>query len=213
MKTIIFALTSLLFVNMAMASNEKYIQTMKDNIQAIYHANSIEELQTSVNAFERIASMEKDKWEPQYYAAFGYVLMATRESNPAKKDSYLDQAQVAVKNAAAIAPNESEVVTMQGFVETIRLTVDPASRGQQYSILATNTLSKAVKLNPENPRALSLLGQMQLGTARFFGSSTDEACSTISKAVEKFDTFTSKNPLAPMWGKEEAIGVKKSCEQ
>lgn len=213
MKTIIVALTSLLFVNLTMANNEKYIQTMKENIQAIYQANSIEQLQTSVNAFERVATMEKGKWEPHYYAAFGYVLMATKESISAKKDSYLDQAQAAVKKAAAIAPNESEIVTMQGFVETIRLTVDPASRGQQYSILATNTLSKAVGLNPENPRALSLLGQMQLGTARFFGSSSAEACTTINKAVEKFGTYTSTNPLAPTWGKEEALEVKKSCEQ
>jgi Flp pilus assembly protein TadD len=213
MKTIIFAVTSLLFVNMTRASNEKYIDTMKDNIQSVYRANSIEELQTSVNAFERIATTEKDKWEPQYYAAFGYVLMATRESNASKKDAYLDQAMEAVKKATAIAPNESEIVTMEGFVHTIRLTVDPASRGQQYSTLATKSLSKAVSLNPENPRALSLLGQMQFGTARFFGSSTSEACATINKALEKFDTDTSKNPLAPTWGKEETVEVRKSCGQ
>ena len=213
MKTIIFTMTSMLFVNLALANNEKYIQSMKSNIQAVYRANSIEELQSSVNTFERIANVEKDKWEPLYYSAFGYVLMAIKENDSSKKDSYLDKAMEAVKKANTITPNESEIVAMEGFVHTIRLTVDPESRGQQYSILATQSLSKAVSLNPENPRALSLLAQMQYGTARFFGSSTAEACATANKALEKFDTITSTNPLAPEWGKKMTEEMKSQCGQ
>lgn len=202
---------SMLFVNVALPNSEKYIQSMKSNIQAVYRANSIEELQISVNAFERIASVEKVKWEPLYYSAFGYVMMAIKETDSNKKDTYLDKAMEAVKKANTINPNESEIVAMEGFVHTIRLTVDPASRGQQYSLLATQSLSRAVSLNPENPRALSLLAQMQYGTAQFFGSSTAEACATVSKALEKFDTFTSSNQLAPAWGKKMTEDMKDQC--
>ncbi len=71
------------------------------------------------------------------------------------------------------------------------------------------SLGKANGLNPENPRALALIAQMQFGTARFFKSPTTEACGTTAKALEKFATYKSPNALAPVWGKsmtEELMG-------
>jgi tetratricopeptide (TPR) repeat protein len=178
----------------------------------VYNAETIEELQPAINALDRIASAEKTKWEPYYYSAFGSLMMATRTAEPAKKDAYLDAAMAAIENGKKINANESELIALEGFVYMIRVTVDPATRGQQYSSLAFQTYNKALNMNPENPRALSLLAQMQLGTARFFGASTEEACGTAKKALEKFDTFKSENPLAPMWGKGTTQGVLKNCK-
>ena len=93
----------------------------------------------------------------------------------------------------------------------LRVTVDPASRGQQYSGMAFQSFGKAVAMNPENPRALSLLAQMQYGTAQFFNSPTTEACATLTKALEKFDSYKSSNPLAPQWGRKMAEGLKSRC--
>ena len=84
----------------------------------------------------------------------------------------------------------------------MRVTVDPATRGPQYSGLAMQTFGKASAINPENPRALALMAQMQYGTAKFFGSPTTEACSTLNAALEKFDSYKSENPLSPQWGRE-----------
>ena len=94
----------------------------------------------------------------------------------------------------------------------IRLTVDPATRGQHYSGMAMQAFGKAIGLNPENPRALSLMAQMQFGTARFFNSPLTEACEVVSKALEKFETFKSENPLAPVWGKGMTEALKKNCQ-
>jgi hypothetical protein len=69
-----------------------------------------------------------------------------------------------------------------------------------------------VGLNPENPRALALLAQMQFGTARFFGSSTIEACGTNTKALEKFEKFKSDNALAPQWGRGMAEEMRDECK-
>jgi len=191
---------------------DRYTETMLKNIQTVYTADSIPQLQGAVNAFERIAAAEKTKWEPYYYAAFGYVMMANREKEAIKKDSYLDQAMVFVEKAKALVPQESEVIAMEGFVHMIRVTVDPATRGPRFAGLATQTFGKAVGLNPENPRALMLLAQMQFGTAQFFGSSTTEACATAKTSLEKFDTFKSDNPLAPRWGKQMADGLVAQCK-
>jgi hypothetical protein len=209
---ILIAVFLIAIVKFGFANDNKYAETMQKNINTVYTAQTIEELQAVTNTFERIASAEKTKWEPYYYASFGYVMMATREKDGAKKDAYLDLAFTAVNKAKEIAPNESEVIALEGFNYMIRLTVDPGSRGPLYSGLSMASFGKAMALNPENPRALVFMAQMQYGTAQFFGSSTEEACATLAKSLEKFSTFKSDNPLAPVWGKAVAEGMKGQCK-
>ena len=193
-------------------SNDKYTETMQKNMETVYTSQDIAEIQNAVNAFERIGEAEKTKWEPFYYASFGYVMMANKEKTGSAKDTYLDLALKLLEKAKAIQANESEIVALEGFVHMIRVTVDPASRGQQYSGMAFKAYSAAIAINPENPRALSLMAQMQYGTAQFFGSPTTEACATLNKALEKFDTFKSDNVLAPAWGRKMAEGLKTKCQ-
>ena len=116
MKTIIllFAMTVTVVAN---ANDGKYVEAMSKSIEAVFKAQSIEELQSAVNGFERIANAEKTKWEPFYYSAFGYVMMANREKDPVKKDSYLDLAAAASEKAKAIKENDSEIITMEGFIK------------------------------------------------------------------------------------------------
>ena len=212
--TTFFTLTFvLLFIASAStyADDTRYLEAMQKNIESVYKAKSIAELQGAVNALERIAAAEKIKWEPYYYMSFAYIMMSNFEGENAKKDLYLDQANASIEKAAAINANESEVVALVGFIQMMRVAIDPAGRGPQFSGLAMQTFGKATALNPENPRALVLTAQMQFGTAKFFGSPATEACSTLNSALQKFDSYRSDNPLAPQWGREMALGLKKEC--
>ena len=211
MKTTICTLLAFVVIN-ASANNGKYLEAMQNNIGKVYRAETKEELQQAVNAFHRIAETEKTKWEPYYYAGFGLIMMATREDDGSQKDRYLDEAMKVIERAEALAPDESEVIALEGFAYMIRLTVDPASRGQEFSSLGMRAFGKALKLNPENPRALALMAQMQFGTAQFFGSSTAEACQTLRKSLEKFESYQNENVLAPAWGKAMAQGLASKCE-
>lgn len=210
MKAILFV--TLALVVTAPNDNAKYIEAMKKNIDALYKSQNIEEYRQVINSLERIGKAEKDKWEPYYYSAFGYVMMALKENGPAAKDSYLDQAIHAVNEARKVEHDESEVAAMEGFVHMIRVTIDPKSRGPQYSGMAFQAFGKSLGINPDNPRALALKAQMELGTAQFFGSPIDEACATMRLALEKFNTFTSESPLAPRWGKETAESMRDQCK-
>lgn len=207
----IFAIILTLVVS-TLTAQDKYTETMLKNIDATYQAKTVAEYQDAANAFERIAAAEKTKWEPFYYAAFSYITMANVETESAKKDAYLDLATKDLDKAKAIKANDSEITALEGFIYMIRVTVDPASRGQEYSSKAFRSFSTAVALNPENPRALALLAQMQYGTAQFFGSSTVEACGTVDKSLQKFETFKAENALAPQWGKQFAEGLKSHCK-
>jgi hypothetical protein len=214
MKTsLIILLLNLLGYSGAMRANDDtYSEAMNRRIQTLYSSHSIPTLQDAVNSLERIGLAEKTKWEPYYYAAFGYIMMADQERESHKKDAYLDQAAATIKKAAAIKVNDSEITALEGFVHMIRVTIDPASRGQQYSGLAIQTFGRAISLDPENPRALALLAQMQYGTAQFLGSSTLEACSTNESALQKFAAFKSENPLAPRWGQSMVEGLRAKCK-
>lgn len=195
------------------ANDDKYYEQMGKQIQAVYMAKTTEEYQVAINALDRIANAEKTKWEPLYYSAFGNIMLATKEKESSKKDSYLDLALAAIEKGKPLAPAESELIAIEGFVHMIRLTVDPASRGQQYSGLAMQTFGKALGMNPNNPRAMSLMAQMQFGTAQFFGQAPTEACETARKAASVFETpVVSENPLAPRWGKEMNLEVLKNCK-
>lgn len=215
MKTLsvtLMTLTVMLFVvQMTYANDEKFIEVMKKNIDALYQANDDASFQTAINAFERIAAVEKTRWEPLYYAAYGNVMLSLRMQDGSKKDALLDLALASVNKAKAILPNDSELAALEGFVYMIRVTVDPASRGPQYGGLSMQLFGKANALNPENPRALALMAQMQFGTAQFFNQPTTDACNTLNQALQKFETFKSDNPLAPQWGKAWAESLKAQC--
>jgi hypothetical protein len=205
---------ALLMSMLSHAYTGKYEEHMSQQIEAVYKAKTIAEYQSAINAFDRIAAAEKTKWEPYYYSAFGNIMKVNLEQDGAKKDNYLDLALAAIEKGKGIAPAESELVALEGFVHMMRVTVDPASRGQQYSGLAMQTFGKAISLNPENPRALALLAQMQFGTARFFNQAPTEACATAQKAVALFETvLPAENKLAPAWGKQMAQALVSNCKQ
>jgi hypothetical protein len=208
----LFTLVMLMFAQIAHANDEKFIEVMKKNIDALYQAKDAPALQSAVNAFERIASVEKTRWEPLYYSAYGNVMLSLRERDAAKKDALLDLAMASVTKAKEILPNDSEITALEGFVYMIRVTVDPPSRGPQYGGLSMQLFGKANALNPENPRALALLAQMQFGTAQFFNQPTTDACNTLTQALQKFETFKSDNPIAPQWGRAWAESMKENCK-
>lgn len=196
----------------AFFNDTKYSEAMAKNIQIVYAAESVSSIRPAVNELERIGLAEKTKWEPYYYAAFGYVMMANLEKGGAAKDAFLDLATKSLGKASAIKANDAEIIALEGFVHMVRISVDPASRGQQYSALGMQTFGKALAIDGDNPRALALMAQMEFGTAQYLGSSTAQACATNESALRKFATFKSDNSLAPKWGKAMAEQLKSKCK-
>ncbi|GIL23088.1 MAG: hypothetical protein BroJett042_16010 [Bacteroidota bacterium] len=210
MKTVTFLLAFV--ISVSGIASDKYTEQMSKHIHAVYTAKTAEEYQAAINALERIGAAEKTKWEPYYYSAFGNLMLATKESDGSKKDGLLNLALASIEKGKAVAPTESELIALEGFVHMIRVTVDPVTRGQQYSGMAFQSFGKALGSNPNNPRAQALMAQMQFGTAQFFGSSTAEACGLAKKALEQFGSYKSENPLAPVWGKEMVEELLKQCK-
>ena len=147
-----------------------------------------------------------------YYHAHCYILMSFVEQDAAKKDGYLDVAEKSINKLIEMAPAEAEVFVLQSFYLTGRLVVNPMERGQEYSGLSGQAIGKALALDATNPRAQMMKIQMDMGTARFFGTDPKSFCPQAKDLLANWDNFKPKSPLYPNWGKDQVIGIVKGCE-
>ena len=214
MKRSIITLVITLFFTAAVNANDnqQYYKAMGQAIGELFSTESAEQIQGVINKLDRIAKAEGDKWEPAYYAAFGYLRLSNTTNDPSEKDAYLDKAIAQVKEGLKLAENEDELITMKAYVYMMKMVIDPMSRAPEYSPIIMGSYQKALQIDPNNPRAWYLLGQMQLGTAQFMGTGTEEGCKSIQNAVAKFEIQEQTSPIAPSWGAESAQQAAKQCQ-
>lgn len=214
MKKIDFLLCALFFAMIIAAKpSDAYEKAMKSAIEQVFQAETLEQYQAASNTFDRIAEKETKAWHPRYYSAYAHIIMSTLVQESTAKDEMLDQAMERLLAADELSPGNSELLTLEGFVHMMRVVIDPGSRGAEYSGRSIGAFQKAVAMDSNNPRALMLLSNMQIGTAQFFGSDNSEGCATLAKAIQLFENAgTPENPLDPSWGKDMALGNQQaSC--
>ena len=131
----------------------------------------------------------------------------------AQADSYLDNADEYLEEALRKNGDQVEILAMQSLTNMMRISVDPATRGQEYSLKSAQYLQQAAQIDENNPRVLLMMGQLQFGTAKFFGSGIEEPCNTFRKSIELFEAEENEEPgINPSWGKQQAISMLKNCE-
>jgi hypothetical protein len=217
MKKYSLAIIAMMLISlMTEASNEAYEKAMGKELQQMKNAKSPEDLQKVANGFSRISEMMPEEWLPDYYTALALANAGFRsQGGMTEKDTFFAKAKKHVDKAAKKSPNNSEIVALQGFITMGELSVDPNSRGQHLSGVAMQTFGKAVDLNRQNPRAIMMLGQMELGMAQFFGQGPEKACGLIHTSLELFEQEAAtkeEGTLLPTWGKEMALQIKESCK-
>ena len=194
-------------------TNDKFIEEMKKSITILYSAQSLEECVSITARFERIAQAESDRWEPFYYAAYGYLKTSGRVEEPAKKDEYLNLALTWVEKGEAINAEEAELAVLKGYIYMMQLVIDPMNRGAEYSSKSITQFEKAKSIDPDNPRAWYMQGNMQLGTAQFMGATNEVGCQSLLTAKEKYGAYKNENPIAPDWGYESLLKAMEQCNK
>lgn len=207
----LFISALIFFLSVGIVFANQYESAMTSAIQKLYKATTLEGYVDAASAFERIGVAEKDEWLPFYYASLGYIWTSHTIHDGEKIDSYLDKAQKLINKAGELSATNDEIVTLQGYIYMMKVVVDPASRGPEYSGRAMQDFGNAVGMNEKNPRALLLLGKMQMGTDQFFGNDLSESCRIIEKAAQMFETQKTDNALMPQWGKEMAHIFVQEC--
>jgi hypothetical protein len=213
MKKTMLTSIALLFAGILMATGPKYYQKMGQTLPKFGECKTIDDYQNLANQFSVIANVEKEEWLPVYYEAQCFILMSFMENeNSAKKDEYLDKAETGINKLLTLAPNESEVYTLQAFYYTGRLVVNPQERGQKYGQLSGQAVGRALGIEPNNPRAQFIQLQNEIGTARFFGNDLKPYLAKAQQLLDGWDNYKIESRLHPRWGKEPLEGLIKSLQ-
>lgn len=212
MKKMIFSFACVLFTVFAMAQKPAYFEAMGKALARFGSVGDKVGFQQVANQFGMIAKAEPAEWLPVYYQAQCYVLMSFMTTDAAEKDQLLDVAEPMVNRLLELAPNESEVYSMQAFYYSGRLVVNPVERGQKFGALSNQAIGKALVLEPNNPRARMMQLQMQVGSAPFMGLDPKSYCPQIRELQARWDDYQPKSPIYPSWGKAQVETMAKACE-
>ncbi len=124
---------------------------------------------------------------------------------------HLDKAQAAIDKAKELAPNNAEILILQGFIYVARIWESPFLNGGLYGRKISKLFQQAIEMDPENPRAYYLKGLLTYHTPRFVGGGKERAKPWLETANEKFDTFNVESAILPYWGVSENQALLLSC--
>ncbi len=166
----------------------------------------------AIAQFERIATVEKTNWLPNYYIALINTTQAFGEQDKTKMLSLIESAQKAQDVCNELAIDNPEVLVMQSMIHTASIVYDPMTNGQKLSGDVMYILNKAYKMAPENPRVVFQKASFEIGMAQYFGQDTKPMCAQIEKSIELFSTFKPETALHPNWGLDRAQEGLKNCK-
>ncbi|HCX20527.1 MAG: hypothetical protein CMB80_30680 [Flammeovirgaceae bacterium] len=210
MRSVTFILT--LLVASATIAQSKFESAILKGKQLIENPDTVTGLQNAANYFQRVAQKETSEWLPLYYQAQVLTFIASRDVDLESKEATLNTALKLIESGKKIEKN-SELLALEGFVQMLRLTVDPATRGQTLSPVILGLYQQALAMDSENPRALLFMGQMQYGMAQFFGTGIEESCANVKKAYDIFEKQPDEPTIYPSWGMGSARAALDNCNQ
>jgi hypothetical protein len=194
----------------AQTNNEKFQQAILKGREQLKNAHSPEDFIKTANYFERVAQVENKEWLAPYYAAYSNLVVGLTSADNNLKDQYWDKALTEVDQAEALSKNNSEIYALRGYIQYMKLSVDPPSRLSFMSASATS-LATAKSLNPENPRIYLIMGQNTFYTPPAFGGGKEKAKPILEAAAAKFAIFKPANDIEPNWGVERTSELLAQC--
>lgn len=197
-----------LFVASVVSAQGQFEQGMGKALQTWKEGKPVE----AVAQLERIASVEKTNWLPNYYIALINTIQAFGEQDKTKMLSLIESAQKAQDVCNDLAIDNPEVLVMQSMIHTASIVYDPMTNGQKLSGDVMYILNKAYKIAPENPRVVFQKASFEIGMAQYFGQDTKPICAQIEKSIELFATFKPETALHPSWGLDRAEAELKKCK-
>lgn len=214
MKKILLA-ASLLFIGSGLfAQSQKYMKAMEANIAALDTSfKNPQNLLSVASAFERIAEKEKNQWLPYYWAGYCQVIYTYMVQDKSTIDPLADKAELLIKKADSLQPDNSEISCVYSMLSTARMLVDPMTRYASFGTMADNYLSKAIFQNPDNPRPYYLRGQGLKHTPEQFGGGCKTAINLLKEADEKFKAFKPASTIDPNWGEAQNEKLIGDCNQ
>lgn len=199
-------LTMLLLATVSIFAQTTFDKVMTEKITQIDQLKTPEDFTALSNDFTRIGDKEKTQWLPYYYAAHtsiekGRNLMRTGKLD--QLDAISMEAQTSLNKASELSKDNAEILILQKMIHGLKMMVDPQARFMSEGMLGADALSKAAKLDPENPRMTLLQAEDAYYTPEQFGGSKTKGLELFQKAKDQFAAYQPKTILHPNWGRGE----------
>ena len=196
----------LLLATVSIFAQTTFDKVMTEKITQIDQLKTPEDFTALSNDFTRIGDKEKTQWLPYYYAAHtsiekGRNLMMTGKMD--QLDAIAMEAQTALDKAAELSKDNAEILILQKMIHGLKMMFDPQARFMSEGMLGADALSKAAKLDPENPRITLLKAEDVYYTPEQYGGSKAKGLELFQKAKDQFVAYQPKTALHPNWGKGE----------
>jgi len=199
--------TIVLFISILVSAQGQFEQGMGKAFQLWGEGKNTE----ASAMFERIAAAEKTSWLPNYYVALVNTTEAFDPANAKNAIALINKAQAALDAAELISPNNAEILIMQAMINTALIVQDPMTNGMKLSAPTIELYEKALKLAPENPRAVFGKAEFEIGGAQYWGTDTKPMCEQVAKSIELFAKFKPETEFHPTWGLDRAQETLKNC--
>ncbi len=192
---------------------QDYHQMMLDGIIKMDSAKTIEQWQDAANYFERIASVDTNKWLPQYYAAFNYIMVGVMQEKNNKKDAFYIKAAIYIANIDSLHIKNDETLILKSFLLGMEIAVNPMKRGKELGAKSDAFLEEANKMNPDNPRYYLLKADNFFYTPSMFGGDKVKACEFYQTSKDKFGVFKPLDDISPNWGLPRVNEMLTECSK
>lgn len=159
--------------------------------------------QAAAESFQKVLKNNQDNWIPKYYVAFTQTLQSFEGSDFNSRQTLIDEARVLINQLEKSKPNNPEILNLKALNLTSEIALNPMANGMVLMEDINSIYSKALLLNPTNPRSILGKAEFNINASKFVGGDITNDCKAVKKALALFETDKPAK-FEPSWGKDRA---------
>ncbi len=209
----IATLFSVLCLTIGSLKSQTLEESLRKSLEKFDAAKTEQEMIGASSQFDLIGNKWSDQWAAGFYAAYAKIKISLKLTDKAKRDQYLDAADLLIDKANKQSPNNQELLILAAWSAKARIAIDGKERWKKFGDVYDDYIAKAKKINAENPRIFFLEGQAPFYKPKMWGGGKEKAKPYFEKAKELFAKEDKSNPLKPYWGETENEEYLKQCHE
>ena len=118
----------------------------------------------AIAELKRIDAMFPDSIQPKYQIALQSLVYVVSNPKAESTNNLVAETEQTINKLGDMKQmDQSDLFTLRGFLDMVRIVQNPAQNGQRYYLSVMENFDKALKINPENALAQQLQQKFQEG--------------------------------------------------
>ena len=118
----------------------------------------------AIAELKRIDAMFPDSIQPKYQIALQSLVYAVSNPKAESTNNLVAETEQTINKLGDMKQMDlSDLFTLRGFLDMVRIVQNPAQNGQRYYLSVMENFDKALKINPDNALAQQLQQKFQEG--------------------------------------------------